>query len=120
MPKPSKSFLRQNPHLAERIDYCVKKLKEEFNPQKIILFGSFARGEFSENKTMDIMVIAKTNLKFFDRIKGALEACSGGEPSVEPLVYTPKELNLLLSQGEGFLEDALEEGVVLYEKKRNQ
>jgi len=117
MYKSSKEFLRKNPHLAGRIASCVENLTEEFRVEKIVLFGSFARGEGEEAGTMDFLIIARTKLKFFDRIKRAILACSGGQPSVEPLVYTPREFDLLLTQGEGFLEDAMEEGVVLYENK---
>lgn len=117
MYKSSKSLFRQNPEIAKRVDDCVRKLQDAFNPKKIILFGSFARGEIKESGTLDFMIIADTKLRFFDRIKQSLEACKGGFPSIEPLVYTPREFDLLLSQGEGFLEDALEEGVVLYDKE---
>lgn len=117
MYKSSKSIFRQNPRLVERIDDCVKKLVKAFDPEKVILFGSFARGEAKEGSTLDFMIITTTKLRFFDRIKKALLACKGGFPSIEPLVYTPKEIQLLLDQGEGFLEDAMEEGVVLYQKR---
>jgi len=117
MHKPSQKIFRQNPQLTERIDDCVDKLKRAFNPDKIILFGSFARGEVQERGTLDLLIITRTKLTFFERIKKALLACKGGFPSIEPIVYTPKEFDLLLSQGEGFLEDALEEGIVLYDKE---
>ena len=116
MHKSSKSLFRQNLQLAERVDDCVKKLVKAFDPEKVILFGSFARCEIKEAGTLDFMVIAKTKLKFFNRIKKALLACKGGFPSIEPLVYTPEELSILLDQGEGFVEDALEEGITLYKK----
>lgn len=117
MHKSSEKIFRQNPQLTERIDDCVDKLKNAFRPEKIILFGSFARGEIRERGTLDLLIISETDLRFFNRIKKALEACKGGFPSIEPIVYTPKEFDLLLSQGEGFLEDALEEGVVLYDRE---
>lgn len=115
----SKDFFKQNPEFAQRLNDCVQHLVHIFAPEKIILFGSFARGEIKpkQSGTMDIMVIAETDLRFFDRIKKALESCKGGDPPIEPLIYTPSEFDMLLSQGEGFIEDALEEGVVLYDKK---
>jgi len=117
MLKTGKKFFRQNPQLVERIDDCVQNLVKAFNPEKVILFGSFARGEMRERGTLDLIIITETEERFFDRIKKALEACKGGFPSIEPIVYTPEEFDLLLSQGEGFLEDALEEGIVLYDKE---
>lgn len=116
MYKSSKSIFGQNSKIIERIDNCTRKIVEQFDPEKVILFGSFARGEASMDKTIDLMIVTETKLSFFDRIKKVLEACKGERPSIEPLVYTPREFDLLLSQGEGFLEDALEEGYVLYDK----
>lgn len=116
MHKSSKKLLGQDPEITQRVEDCTKKIVEFIDPEKIIVFGSFARGEVSKDKTIDFMIIAKTELSFFDRIKGVLEACKGAKPSIEPLVYTPQEFDLLLGQGEGFLEDALEEGIVVYDK----
>ncbi|MFH1543623.1 MAG: nucleotidyltransferase domain-containing protein [Patescibacteria group bacterium] len=116
MHKSIKSFFTENKILAERIEDCVSKLRKAFDPEKIILFGSYARGEVNGDRTLDLMIIAKTKERFFDRIKKALLVCKGASPSIEPIIYTPEEFDLLLSQGEGFLEDALEEGIVLYDK----
>ena len=119
MYKSSKDFLSKNKHIAKRIKNCTQNLQKAFHPEKIILFGSFARGEGDDTKTIDIIIIAKTKLRFFDRIKKALTACSGGNPSIEPLVYTPKEIQLLQGQGEGFIEEAFDEGIVLFDKTKS-
>ncbi len=115
----SKRFLEENPTIAKRIEDCVKKLKSTFDPEKIILFGSYARGDVEDQGTMDLLIITKSKMPFFERIKKALIACKGGKPSIEPIVYTPEEFNELLSIGEGFLEDATEEGLILYRKGAN-
>jgi hypothetical protein len=120
MHSPSEKFLRKNPHIAGRLEDCIAKIVALFKPEKIILFGSFARGEGKETSTMDLIIITKTKLSFFERIKKTLLCCKGGVPAIEPLIYTPKEFDLLLGQGEGFLEDAIEEGVLLYEKKNKR
>jgi hypothetical protein len=36
--------------------------------------------------------------------------------AVEPLVYTEKESDLMLAEGNSFLEKALEEGIIVYEQ----
>lgn len=117
MHKSSKDLFKKDPKIAERIDNCVNKLIKVFKPEEIILFGSFGRGEVKEDGTLDFIVIAETKDRFFDRIKKALEACSGASPPIEPLIYTPSEFNQMLVQGEGFLEEALEEGVVLFQEE---
>ncbi len=112
----SKKIFRKNPDIAVRVDDCVKKIVKAFKPKKIILFGSFSRGELKKSGTLDLLIISNTKLSFFKRIKKALLTCKGDDPPIEPLIYTPREFNLLWKQGEGFLEEAVEEGYVLYKK----
>lgn len=109
------SHLREDPSLANRIRVIVENLKLAFDPQKIILFGSYARGDFTDESTIDIFVIADTEARFVERIRGAIEV-TGGYPPVEPIIYTPEEFKLMQDQGESFIQNALDEGIVLYEK----
>lgn len=105
--------------ITNRAKDVVSMLVEAFQPEKIILFGRFAREQnVSKLSTMDILVIANTDLSFIDRIHKARNATKSGHPIVETLVYTPREFELMTKEvGEGFLEDALREGKVLYERK---
>lgn len=118
MSKSGRDIFTKSEKLAQRLDDVVAKLAAEFNPEKIILFGSFARGDYKKTSTMDLLVIANTDLRFTDRIKRALEVCKGGpKPPIEPLVYTPEEYKAMLEEAqEAFLHDALSEGIVVYEK----
>lgn len=86
--------------------------------KKIILFGGFARESTRpRSTTMDILVVADTDLPFIERIQYLREASRGDEPIIEPLVYTPAEFEYMLKEeGEGFLESAIDEGVVLWEE----
>ncbi|MCA9386513.1 HEPN domain-containing protein [Candidatus Dojkabacteria bacterium] len=106
--------------VQKRIDVVIDELKkcENLNIHKIILFGGFAR-EYARPKssTMDILIVADTKLSFIERIQYVREITRGGEPIIEPLIYTPEEFRELLEEeGEGFLESALDEGKVLFEK----
>jgi HEPN domain-containing protein len=105
--------------IAKRVKDVVSMLVEAFKPEKIILFGRFAREQkVSKLSTMDILIIANTDLSFIDRIHKARNATKSGQPIVETLVYTPGEFELMTKEvGEGFLEDALREGRVLYERE---
>jgi HEPN domain-containing protein len=105
--------------VSERIEEVKSVLMREFNPEKIILFGRFAR-EFHQpvSGTMDILVIANTELPFVERIVKAREATRGGSIIIEPLIYTPEEFKLMTEdEAEGFIESALEEGITLFENK---
>lgn len=103
--------------LEVRLQAVTDALVRTFNPYKIVLFGSYARKPLPrELTTMDILVIADTDLSFVNRITQAREATKGGVPTIEPLVYTPEEYEIMTKvEGESFFESALDEGRVLYE-----
>lgn len=88
---------------------------KKYHPKKIILFGSFARGDYHAFSDVDLIIIKETKLRFTDRIGEVLELCSSELP-IEPLVYTPAEFNKLIGEGNDFITTAIEGGVVLYEQ----
>ncbi|MDZ7262577.1 MAG: nucleotidyltransferase domain-containing protein [candidate division KSB1 bacterium] len=44
----------------DRVIECLKR----YEPEKIILFGSYARGEVDESSDVDFVVIKKTDKRF--------------------------------------------------------
>ncbi len=100
-----------------RLNQIVDQLVKEFSPEKIVLFGRFAREEnVTKLSTMDILVIANTDLTFVERIHKARNATKHSEPIIEPIVYTPEEFKVMTEEeGESFLEEVLREGRVIYE-----
>lgn len=102
--------------IETRIRSVVTTLIDEFDPEIIVLFGGYAKGK-SHPSTLDILVIAESDIPFMDRIRRAREVTKGGIPVVESVIYTPYEIESMLnSQCENFVQNALEEGRVLYEK----
>lgn len=102
----------------ERIQDFVQAVIRELAVSKIVLFGGFSRNKVQpRDRTMDVLVIAETKLPFFERSKRLRDLIKGGLPIIEPLVYTPTEFDQLLNdEGEGFLESAVNEGTVIYER----
>ena len=54
------------------IDQVVKQIAEKFKPQKIILFGSYARGNPRPESDVDLLVVMDTKLK---DVRQAIEIC---------------------------------------------
>lgn len=92
----------------------MEKLKE-YEPRQVILFGSYARDDVNEGSDIDLIIIKDTEDGFWERIEQVLELCKD-YPTLEPLVYTPKELEKMVAEGNDFILTALEEGKVLYEQ----
>ncbi|MBI4318845.1 MAG: nucleotidyltransferase domain-containing protein [Chloroflexi bacterium] len=91
---------------------CVVR---HYNPEKVIVFGSYARGDVHEGSDLDLIIVKETHERFTDRIGTVLRACDF-DVAVEPLVYTPAELQRMVDRGSDFILTALKEGRVVYER----
>jgi uncharacterized protein len=89
---------------------------EPYQPQRIILFGSVARGEADAESDLDVLVIKDTPEPFVHRLERMAELCP---PRIHAdiLVYTPAELREMMDDGNPFIIQALQEGKVVYEAK---
>jgi predicted nucleotidyltransferase len=88
-----------------------------YQPEKIILFGSAARGDTDEYSDIDLIVVKKTDLRFVQRLVEVTAFLPRDLiVNVDALVYTPDELKAMIEEGRPFIEQALKEGIVLYEK----
>jgi len=98
------------------IDEVVQLIAEKFHPQKIILFGSYARGKPRPESDVDLLVIMDTPLK---EVEQAIEICQQIDYrfGLDLIVRTPKRLQERLEMGDWFLRDVVEEGKVVYESR---
>jgi predicted nucleotidyltransferase len=94
-------------------------LVRDLSPERIVLFGSFARSDQNRTSDLDLVVIAATTLPFCERIGRALESAVSASTRlpVEPLVYTPEEWERMVGEGSSFAALVLREGRVLYERR---
>ena len=96
------------------IDWVVAGLMG-YEPEKVILFGSAARGETDEFSDIDLIVIKDTEERFFQRLLD-VTAYLPRDVAIDVLVYTPGEFEVMVNGGNAFIQQALDEGQVLYEK----
>lgn len=97
----------------EELNRILEGLRQ-YQPQKVILFGSFARGDHHALSDIDLLIIKRTDRPFVERIGDVLALCDYSIP-LEPLVYTPEEFERLREEGNPLIEQALREGKVIYE-----
>ncbi|RJP74280.1 MAG: nucleotidyltransferase domain-containing protein [Candidatus Abyssobacteria bacterium SURF_17] len=100
----------------ERILEMAEKIARQYQPKKIILFGSYAHGEPGEDSDVDFLIIKNTDKRPIDRwveVKRLLRTISGTLP-VSPLVYTEQEIDERIAIKDFFLQEVFETGEVLY------
>jgi predicted nucleotidyltransferase len=115
MPIPSTIRDRVRREIRQELSDWVPRIVAEMRPERVILFGSAARGEASEASDIDLTVIAETELSFFDRI-GRVLRLYRGDREINVLVYTPDEWQQMLAEGRRFIKRIADEGRVLYER----
>ena len=94
-------------------DYA-RQIVEQFHPEKIILFGSYAYGKPHKDSDVDILVV----MPAYDEVNQAvriLEKTNSCFP-LDLIVRTPGNLHWRLKEGDWFLREILGRGTVLYEK----
>ena len=107
--------LKQINKEAKEIAEVVAK---KYKPEKIILFGSAARGQIRKDSDIDLCIIKKTRLPSYKRIWRVYELLRDMdyEHGVEPIVFTPKEFKE--REGYYFVRNILKDGKILYEAAR--
>jgi uncharacterized protein len=92
----------------------AKKIASQFDPDKIILFGSYAYGHPHEWSDVDLLVVMpaydETNQAI--RITNTLEAPF----SLDLIVRTPEALKRDWQEGDWFLREVLDKGKIIHEK----
>lgn len=83
--------------------------------ERVVLYGSYARGDFHADSDVDLLIVKQTAEPFIDRIASAL-AVTGAKIPVEPIVYTPEELEQMRARKSGLLADVERDGRVLYDR----
>ena len=97
----------------------INLIIEKFNLKKIIIFGSFARGDYHKGSDLDLVIVGEFKERFIDRI-GKIIELNDSDLEIEAMVYTEEEFQKMIQERRPFIEQVLEEGIVVYEKKENK
>lgn len=108
--------MKRDARIEQTLTEIVRRLVAEYQPEKIILFGSYAYGEPNEDSDLDLLIIKETQERLITRIFTVHELLTDIHPSIglEPLVLTPAEVEQRLRIGDQFVGEVLERGKLLY------
>lgn len=104
-----------NQKIHERLQKISDRLKKEYKAQKVILYGSYAKGEATRDSDIDLFIIAPTNERFFERmatVLGLIRDLKKGLP-IEPIILRADEVEKRIEIGDQFIQEIIEEGVYL-------
>ncbi len=94
----------------------TQRIVERFQPQRLILFGSRARGEARDDSDFDLLIVSPSEEPRWQRTVPVYRALAGLGISKEIVWWTPDEIAEWHGVKAHFINTALREGKVLYEK----
>ncbi len=98
---------------AEEIQRLSDKIAQDFHPERIILFGSYAYGRPTPDSDVDLLVILPHKGKGSAKSAEILVQVRPTFP-VDLLVRTPEQMQQRLAWNDFFLREILEKGRILY------
>jgi len=96
------------------ISAFARRIAQQFNPYKIILFGSYAYGKPTADSDVDMLVIMPFEGKSAYKATEILLATDPRFP-IDLLVRTPEQIKTRVELGDFFLREITNKGKVLYE-----
>jgi len=99
------------------IKQVATKLGDATDAERVILFGSYARGDAREHSDVDYMVIAKSTLPRFKRSRELYKLLRPHPFGMDIVVYTPDEVERGKRTPVSFVSSVLREGKTLYERR---
>jgi len=100
----------------EHIEEMVRRIVDRFHPEKIILFGSHARGTADPDSDADLLVVMPVEGSRRRQATQIDLALAGIRLPADVIVITPEDLERNRDRPGTVIQPALREGQVLYER----
>ncbi len=92
-----------------KVSEFIEAIKSKYHPQKVVLFGSYAKGTYTQNSDIDVAVIVdEIHGDFLEETQGLYKIRRKIDLSIKPVLLEVNGDNSI------FLEEILSTGEVLY------
>jgi len=98
----------------DKIEEFGRRIGRQFGAERVILFGSYARGTVTKDSDVDLLVIGPFEGRSVDRSVQIRMKLRPGFP-LDLVVRTPQKVRQRVQMGDDFMQEILDEGKVLYE-----
>jgi len=102
---------------SNKISEIASGIATKFNPDKIILFGSYANGTQHEDSDIDLLIIQDTDLPIQKRGFDIRMSLIGSMIPFDIVIYTKLEFDQEKDKSNSFLNAAMKNSKLLYERQ---
>ena len=95
----------------------VEAMVRYFAPERVVLFGSYAKGNPNEDSDVDMLVIMEHDKRKDVEQAVAIDVQLPRKFPLDLIVRRPSEISKRLAMGDIFLSSILGEGQVLHERR---
>ena len=99
----------------KKIEAFAREVVEKFDPEKIVLFGSYAEGSATQDSDVDLFILMKHEGRPAEQALAIRRSVRRAFP-LDLIVKTPRETEHRLQLGDGFLTSIINTGRTLYER----
>jgi predicted nucleotidyltransferase len=103
--------------VKELLPEAVGRIVSALHPEKIVLFGSYAYGEPTDDSDVDLLIVLDQPGSRAERYLAVASLLRPRRFPVDLIVRTPAEIEQALAHGDFFIRDILSRGRVLYERR---
>lgn len=100
-----------------RLDEIIQRIAEVAEPERVILFGSAARGDMGPNSDLDLLVVKSGQYHRGRLTEEIYMHLFGVGQAVDVVVVTPEDIERFRDAFSLVIEPALREGKVVYERQ---
>lgn len=97
--------------------HIKRRLIRQYNPERVILFGSRSRKRAAQYRDYDILIIKRSTKRPVERIREVSDIFADREFSLDAIVRTPAEIEQRLRESDPFYKEIPDSGRVLYAKR---
>ena len=99
----------------DQVEALSRQIARQFQPERIVLFGSYARGNPRVDSDVDLLVLVPFDGKPFRK---SLEILNRIDPpfAVDVVVRNPDDAARRYAEFDPLIRDAFDHGIVLYER----
>jgi predicted nucleotidyltransferase len=105
---------------ATHVQAAVDRLVEAFDPLRIVVFGSYARGETTPHSDLDLLVVLPEVEHKRDAAVAMRRVLSDLPVSKDVVVATPEEIEVRRNSTWHIIARALDDGVTVYSREQSE